>query len=132
MSNRKRTKYIIAAIALLAAAYIAFDWFIPGEKFCREHWIYDADTIIVNISEDVGEEFTVYELTADERKQLENWIGNMRLMKVSQNDYFDVDSLRVIGIYCYHKNGDLSDVVTVFGNSYIKAIGGDKVYKIME
>ncbi len=131
MKNKKGIKYIAAAAVLMAAVYFISGIFISGEKFCREEGIYDAHTIKVNMSEDIGEEFITYELTAADRVQLENWIEGMRLMKVFQKDTYDVDNLRVVEIVCYHESGDLSRIITVFGNSYIKTHGFMKVYKIL-
>lgn len=122
---------LAAALAVVAVIYTALNIFVSGEKFCRMHWIYDADSITVNVSQDVGQEFVSRQLSAEERQQLENRFEGMRLMKVFSKEYYDVDSLQVTGIYCY-KNGELSEVVTVLGNSYIKTVGGDRVYKIME
>ncbi len=127
----KIKKTAIVALVLLAAVYIIPGIFISGEKFCREEGVYDAHTIKVNMSEDIGEEFITYELTAEDRAQLEDWIEGMRLMKVFSKDSFDVDNLRVLEIVCYNESGDLSGIITVFGNSYIKTHGFMKMYKIL-
>jgi len=116
---------------LAAVVYLISGIFISGEKFCREEGVYDAHTIRVNMSEDIGEEFTTHELTEEDRAQLESWIEDMSLMKVLPKDSFDVDNLRVVEIICYHESGDLSGIIAVFGNSYIKTHGFMKVYKIL-
>lgn len=132
MRNKTKIKKLaVVALILLAAVYFISGIFISGEKFCREEGIYDAHTIKVNMSEDIGEEFITYELTAEDRAQLESWIESMSLMKVFPKDDYDVDNLRMVDIVCYHESGDLSGIITVLGSSYIKTHGFMNVYKIL-
>ena len=129
--TKKNIKIAAVAAVAVAVVYILCNVFITGEKFCDKFNIYSAHTIKVNVSEDIGEEFVCYDLSGEERQQLENWIGNMKLMKVPPKDSWNTASLRHVEILCYWEDGTLRQIITVLGDSYIRTHGMINTYKIL-